>query len=343
MISSEAQLEAAIATAVRGVTDGATTTTIVRSALRVAVLRQDFIAQYWLGIELDGISKPTAGSGTEAARLRLQALVGAESADRQRSEALEALMDRRTSYDGSKAGVNSSPVAAIDAQVETMQRVYDEQVTPGMTPLDTGLAAIQRDKARATLLTPLAQYRTILARVTDAAYAYVLQVEADLLVGQLIPDAMAQGRSFVEREMPQRAPRAWEALQAAETRLAEGSEEALSQAAVSCRRTMKLLADALYPAGPPVKDEGGVERIVDDERWKNRLTQYVRDHMGTSKHAQLIGTNIDGLSARLNALDRLSSKGVHESLSAAEVESSVTWTFLLTADLLRIAVGESGE
>ncbi len=47
------------------------------------------------------------------------------------------------------------------------------------------------------------------------------------------------------------------------------------------------------------------------------------------------------LGARLKSLDSLASKGIHDDVTAAEAETCVVWTYLLAADLIRLADGTS--
>ncbi|WP_157811270.1 hypothetical protein [Microbacterium lacus] len=219
-----------------------------------------------------------------------------------------------------------------------MLKMYDEAITPGMTPLDTGLASIERDRVRAKLGPIIAEQQQILERIKTASFAYLIEVEAQILAGQDIPDAVAAGRSFVEAELGRRVPAALDALKSAQERLATGDHEALSQAAGSCRRTIKALADALFPPTSPTKTEDGLTVSLDDDHYRNRLIEYVRQEKRRSTHADLLISNLNVLSTRLKSLDDLASKGVHTRVSAAEAESCVSWTYMLAADLLRVAL-----
>ncbi|WP_431218879.1 hypothetical protein [Leifsonia xyli] len=336
-MDSATRIEAALNDGLAAVAAGASTSVMVRAALRVAVLRQDAPAELWLRLDLEGISKRTsANPRMTSAMSRMAAVMGTDAAEKARIEVLEAVMARRTFDREGKEVVMAHGIAELEAQTEAMRAIYDAPVTPGMTPLDTGMAALQRDKAQATLAPALLQQRTVLERLKDAAYAYLLDVEAELLAGQALPDVLAEGRAFVEAQLAIRAPAALEALSAAQDRLALGDAEAMSHAATSCRRAIKSLADALYPPGPPVTDDNGVARVMDDEHYRNRLTEYVRQNRGRSTHADLLASNLVTLGSRFKSLDDLASKGVHSDLSMAEADSCVTWTYMLAADLLRI-------
>jgi hypothetical protein len=72
-------------------------TELAQTALRVAVLRDDPLAESWLRLELDGVSR-TGPKSPEIAQChsRLAALVGTAEARVQISAVVEALIARRS-------------------------------------------------------------------------------------------------------------------------------------------------------------------------------------------------------------------------------------------------------
>lgn len=334
-VDVDARLDAALTDALQRASD-LPTSTLVRVALRVAVLRQDPLGEFWLRLELEGVTSSRTEKGKETLA-RLTALVGSEVADQQSGSEIAALVARREIEQDGRTGSLTMGVAELEGHVDSLHELFDEQVTPGMTPIDTGLAAINRDKVRATVAPALRGERAVLSRVREAAYGYLIEAEAELIRGQLIPDVLSQGHAFVESELALRAPLAREALSAADERLANGDVEAMSHAATSCRRAIKALADVLYPPSAPVVDDVGVSRVLDDEHYRNRLVEYVRQRRGKSTHADVLASNLAVLGTRLKSLDDLASKGVHTRVSRAEAQACVSWTYLLAADLLRIA------
>lgn len=338
-MEASARVAKAIDEALSAVAKNAPASVIMRAALRVATVRQDVLAELWLRAEIHGIS--AEDENRERAKdllTRLIALVGAEEATRRWSSTFDAVVARRTVTIDGKPMIMSASVAELELNLESLRTIHDTPITPGMTPLDTGLASLDRDKARTTLAPVLFERGSMLERIKDAAYTYVLEAEAQLIAGESVPDIIAQGRAFVEAELARRSPDALEAIRAAESRHGESERESASHAATSCRRAIKALADALYPPGPPVTGEDGVPRVMDDDHYRNRLTAWVLERRGRSTHADLIASNLTSLGARLKSLDDLASKGVHADLSSAEVESCVSWVYMLAADLLRIDV-----
>lgn len=314
-----------------------TGTQLVQTALRVAVLRDDPLAESWLRLELGGIAREGKKSPEiRECHARLAALVGTDKAREQVNNAVDALIDRRSSpLDGSDS-VQAHGIGELETLRKMTQALHDSPITPGMTPIDTGLASIDREKARATTTPLLMQQGMIIERIRQAAFDYMIRVESDLVRGQSVPDTIAQGRAFVDATLATTAPDALSALSSAQERLAQGDSESLSQAATSCRRAIKALADSLYPPSAPAHDDRGVARVLDDEHYRNRLVEYVRSNRGKSTHADLLASNIEALGIRLKSLDDLASKGVHAGIALPQAESCVRWTYMLAADLLRV-------
>ncbi len=308
---------------------------ITRAALRVAMLRQDTVAEFWLRMEVEGIDD-SSQDRNRALLARLTAQIGAEGAQRRWEVAAESFQTRRTMDLDGKRAVLAPSVAGLESSLSSLMTIHDDEIPFGMTPLDTGLAFLDRQKVRSTLSMPVSERRSMLERIKDAAYIYVLDAEAQILAGEAVPDSVARGRAFVEKELARVAPNALDALRAAEARSADHEREAVSQAATSCRRAIKALADALYPPGPPVTGDDGEVRSMDDDHYRNRLTTWVLQQRGRSTHADLLASNLLSLGTRLKSLDDLASKGVHADLSHAEVESCVSWVYMLATDLLRV-------
>jgi hypothetical protein len=80
---------------------------------------------------------------------------------------------------------------------------------------------------------------------------------------------------------------------------------------------------------------------MSDDRYKNRLTEYVRNNVEGRRQQQAVAQIVGDLSSRLNALDGLANKGVHAEVTQAEAEACVVWTYMLAGDIVRIADGTS--
>lgn len=156
-------------------------------------------------------------------------------------------------------------------------------------------------------------------------------------------DIFDRTRAAVDEHLNRIAPEALEKFKSAYRRVHEGDPESLSQALASCRRILKAVADAVYPAtGETVISLDENERTMSDDKYLNRILQAVSDALGKHGEAEVINATLKSLGERLKALDGLASKGVHAEVSQQEVDTCVIQTYLMVGDVLRIVSDKSG-
>lgn len=329
------RLLTAIDDALAAAASDAPASTVARLALRVAMLREDIVAQFWLRLELEGVgSTELADARRKPLQARLVALVGEAEAHQAWSDALEGFIARRTSHNDQNQVMGHS-AGTLELIVNRLQDALDEPSEAPLGSAERGATARTHERLQAEVESPILQNISILDRLRNAAYTYILEAEAAVIAGT-VPSAVARGQLFAEEMLARRAPDALEALRAAETNAASGNPEAASLSATSCRRAVKAMADALYPAGQPVVDDAGTKRSLDDQHSRNRLTQFVLDRRGRSTLADMLSSNIEMLGVRLKSLDDLASKGVHSSVTRNEIEACISSTWALATDVLRI-------
>jgi hypothetical protein len=333
--------------------DGVSISSLVRRASRVATLRRDFEDLVWLSLQavdmnpLSGASKdaPTAAQAA-LGRLRsnMSSVLSAADIERLVKQQLEKHIQLRTMTFGSNAGnIKGDSLGQLEQQLVEMERIYQEVApSPNLSAVDTFHAAKAADKARAEILPTTMDIKNILERVREAVWQYLMRTEAALQDGLSVSSVFTRAQDYINQALSKHAPEAAAAFVAAQERMADGNQEALSHALTSCRRVIKSLADALYPAtGLSVVGTDGISRVMSDDMYKNRLIQFVQSEIGKHGQSNVVKSSIETLAVRLKALDALASKGVHDKVSADEAETCVVWTYLMAGDLLRIADGSS--
>jgi hypothetical protein len=168
-----------------------------------------------------------------------------------------------------------------------------------------------------------------------------------LYFDERVSDIFEAHRAYVDARLQVVAPTAFEQLSSAYARRATDDTEARAQALMSCRRALKSVADALYPAtGETVTGADGKKREMKDDRFVSRLLQFVGDRasaLGTAQRS-VLSAQIGLLGKKLDGLKDLTSKGVHASATDAEVDHCIIQTYLTIGDILRlseVAVGGS--
>lgn len=322
---------------------GTTVTSHVRRAIRIASKRQDYVSLLRLYMEtLDLSTGKVHHSGLEEAKANLTALLGEEQAQaHQISAAVRHMQARQQSGDTDK--VFGQSIGQLEALLTQYDEIIESYKTPpeNLTPIDSYFVTKDYDSASAKLVPLRRELEDVIERVKQMVHDFLVDTEQQIESGQRRPHIFDRGREYIEQGLRSRAPDAFEKFQAAEGSLDRGEPEDLAHALASCRRMIKALADALYPpTGETITGEDGRERAMTDDAYRNRLLQFASERLG-STHNDLVKETMRSLGARLQRLNELSSKGVHDEVDRVEAETCVMWTYLTAADILRIADGTS--
>lgn len=325
----------------------ATVAASVRRASRIAALRKDYVNQLWLQWEMTDLAgtKTQKWQDPSIARVQgeLDSLLGVEAGRNEGARAYLQWEGNRTMEINGTPMVYATSVGQLEEQLRLAEAAHDEYTVPtGLTGGDLYYAQKQADGGRARLIPAIGTLRAILDRVRSAVYSFLVATETELEAGQPQAGLFVRAQAYLNDALAEYAPVALEQFVAAQERLYGGSPEDLAHALTSCRRMLKSLADHLYPpTNQVVVGVDGVGRKMSDDQYRNRLLEYVRQALGTHGHGEVLQKTLDGLGARLKALDALASKGVHANVTAPEAETCVVWTYLMAADLVRLADGTS--
>ncbi|MGV9678536.1 hypothetical protein ACWDSJ_24920 [Nocardia sp. NPDC003482] len=315
---------------------------LVRRAHRIAVQRHDVSAQVFFVAQLGEFAekgRPREDLG--ALRNTMIAQLGSDAAAAEFGRQIERYFASRRNNEGNVVGLSVDSIEARLEMIKTSYASYD-RVPRNLTQIDTYFVARDYDAAQAKLIAPLDEMKTILSRIRQSVHDYLVVAEDELMVGQTQSGFFDQVQAHTNQLLTKYAPEASKNFVAAQDRFADGNSEAISHAMTSCRRMIKSLADSLYPAtDKAVTGLDGIDRRMSDDAYRNRLLQYVREKVGKHKNGAVLQAIIAELGTRLNALDALSSKGVHADPSIDEARTCIAQTYMLAADLLSIAEGTS--
>lgn len=318
---------------------GTTVAALVRQAARIASLRHDYANQHLMQLELLDVAGRSA-KALHPISTKLITLLGRDEAQTVVRKNVEQWQRNRRVASGN---VNARSIAQIEQQLVELKRIYqDYEVPENLSAADSYHMAVEIDKQKATLVLLVQESSDIVERIRQSVHDFLLATETEINSGSAEGGVFERGLEYVRAQLAQRSPSALAKFKAAEDRLRDGSPEDLSQALTSVRRMIKELADVLYPAtGETIVGHDKISRVMDDAAYRNRLIQFVKDKLGKSDLSGVVSDTLRSLGTRLTNLDRLANKGVHSDVGAAEAETTVVWTFLLAADLLRIDDGTS--
>jgi hypothetical protein len=317
---------------------------LVRQAHRIAVLRHDYAAQVWFVLQQrDFTGKLQADKGP---LIELQAmlwtLLGNEAGQAEYVRQVTNYQASREMLD-QKGNIHGGSVDQLEGVLDQLQAaIQDKDLPANLTPVDAGLMLIDRDRANAKLIPQIGSINKILSTVRQSVHDFLIATEAELDAGREESSFFDQAQSRINSLLNTYAPDAAKNFVGAQDRLYSGEPDAVNQALTSCRRMIKSIADALYPAtGEEKPGADGIGRKMSDEAYKNRLLQFVQETVGKHRNGAALQAVIADLDKRLKALDALSSKGIHAEVSLAEAQTCVFQVYLLAGDLLAIAEGTS--
>jgi hypothetical protein len=294
---------------------------ILRKAIRVARLRNDFMNLWWLENE-----NQTIGSIQNILfeAKEIAPYLSEEQFKNIKQKYLLIYNEERQLLDDNTGAYLS--IEEIEAQIEHFSRFCsDDKVT-----MDTSTASYKASKNIVNL-------KSILSRVRQRVADFLNDAEKQLLFGQESADIFELNREYVDSMMLKLCPEALKMFTTAIERVHAGTEEARSHALTTCRRIIKALADTVYPATD--KEIIGIDkkkRKMSDDNYIARLWQFVSERSSGSRSGNLILSSVNDLGNRIDTLYRLSCKGVHEKVTDFEVNQSVIQMYILVGDILRL-------
>lgn len=318
-----------------------TVAALTRQCQRVASLRGDAVALSWLSLELADVANDFENKSEttrESLAARLFKTIPAQEAGVTWKVEYDGYVRRRTLPD--KQGANFRSVQQIEALVHMLREQEAAALVPppsGMHSYDLGKHVSEQTQGRLRLVESRIPMEAVLARIKDHLWEFLTETEYELTLGEATAETFDRLRSYVDIQLTMIAPPALDQFQAAYRRLKDGGSEDRAHALTSCRRVLKTMADELYPpSSEPVICFDGKTRVLDDGKFVNRLVQYVAETVGKHENGAVVQAALEDVSARLDALNALASKGVHAEVTTYEVDTCVVQTYLVVADVLRI-------
>jgi hypothetical protein len=300
-----------------------------RRALRIATLLDDRPAVVWLRRESEELTPDELT--VEYQSELLTSLVINDLGHLPRKQAFDIVMSGFGAY-CKRRMIDDSTIIAIPLQdIERHVELVESEAARLVNHVPSGLYQKVMEARMTTN-----KERALLGRTKDAIHGYLLSVEKRMVFETAVGDIFARVKQRVDAAVSVVSQEALDQFSSAYERLTAGDAEALSHALLSCRRILKSVADVVYPArSKPVTGSDGIERKLTDERYINRLLQFVSEQAGKHGSGEVLQANLSELGARLSALDALASKGVHASVTVGEVEVCIVQTYLAIGEILR--------
>lgn len=222
---------------------------LVRQAHRIAALRHDYAGQVWFEFQQRelGVSIPKDDPVLLGLRGKLIALLGEQAAQDEYLRQYRRFESSRKMFDSEN--IHPTSVDQLEDLLDQTQRAYDDmELPPNLTPIDAALMKQDQSSSRSKIVPTIVSLQGILSRVRQAVHDYLVATEAELDAGRDESSFLDQAQARINKLLNTHAPDAAAKFVAAQERITSGGEEDISHALTSCRRMIKSLADALYPA-----------------------------------------------------------------------------------------------
>lgn len=284
---------------------------IARKAGRLARLLDDVDASNWLQHE----------SGGYPPNLDAAASVAAVRSHREASTP--------GSYWTTALGTLELDIRTMSAEIEALAG-----------PLPAGdwayRISLDRTNQRGELRTAVTHRKALLDTVLGQVHRYAADRYQELRFGAAVETAFEVVRVDVDARITRLIPEGLPMLTAAFENAVSDQPEHWANAASTCRRLLKLAADALRPAGPDKVVPGRKPILMGDGNYINRLVDWISTSAKSETAAAMIVSDLEYLGRRLDAADAAGQKGAHDQVDQFDASRFITGTYLILGDLLRL-------
>lgn len=187
----------------------------------------------------------------------------------------------------------------------------------------------------------ITQNKDILSRIINWFYNYVLSSNYKLKYSKIV-DKIFDGRQTIIVDKLWADPKYNEIIKSIQNNLLSDNSNERANATHNCRRLLKQFADNIAPV-----DNNQLEIKIWtwkkektlklwDEQYINRLKNYIKTKSKSEKFQEIVGSTLDFIWNRLDAIYNASNKWTHADVSKNEAERYVIFTYLLIADILEL-------
>ena len=181
-----------------------------------------------------------------------------------------------------------------------------------------------------------------LAKSQAIIYRYVLAKHYELKFSGIADDVFTRIRSRVDSKIGTVIPEAVKKLTAIYENLRSENSEDWSNAAHGCRRLLQDLADAVFPATESVRTKVSntgqkLSIKLGKDNYINRILAFVEDSSHSERFSEIVGSQLEFLGDRLDAIFKAAQKGSHAAIvNKEEADRYVVYTYLLAGDILSL-------
>ena len=176
---------------------------------------------------------------------------------------------------------------------------------------------------------------------------YVYSIHYQLKFSSFASEVFSRIRERVDASIAELVPDAVRRLASIYENLRSENLEDWSNAAHSCRRILQDLADAIFPAQsePRITSYKGKDIAIDlgPENYINRIMAYIEDKMQSHTAKAIVGSDLNYLGNRLDAVAAGAQKGSHTDIvTQEEADRIVVHTYMILGEILSLQTASGG-
>jgi hypothetical protein len=255
--------------------------------------------------------------------------------------------DEKTGVENSYAYIQS--VGELEASLAAYQAALNAAQDPAVSisssnPHQYVYAPSGNAQQRISLLKEITANAGKLSSRRALIYNYVTEKYYELKFSQISSDIFSRIRERVDSTIGKQVPSAVNKLTAVYENLVSENPEDWSNAVHSCRRVLQDLADALFPPAADRETEKNNKTMkikLGRDNYINRLITYATDNSSSGRFIEIVGSQLNFLSDRLEAFFRAAQKGSHDVIATREeADRYVIYTYLIVGDILSLRTSD---
>ncbi len=235
-----------------------------------------------------------------------------------------------TNDDGKELNVLKIAVGELDPELEQGERlIQDMTIPPSMGEFDTAAFTDRYINQKVHIRLRIRAIQTIKERIRARCLNYAVRIERQLEAQRKTQSFLEQAQNYVNNYFNAHSEDVYTKLQKAAQLIDSDNPEDLSLLLTQVRRAIKAAADFFYPSSDQViKCSDGIERVLNDDRYMNRLQEFLTARLAKSSSRDLLRAELDHLAVFARRLNDVASKGVHATVSLSEAKQGLLGLYL---------------
>lgn len=239
-----------------------------------------------------------------------------------------------------KEYVFSDTIAELEVNLETEKLGINNMTTQGASVSGEWASVAMNNltssvsKHTASLIKNIGECNKKIGLLKGEYYKYVLNVNLELGFSKSAEDIFGKYRVLVDNKLSSIIGDSDEKLSAIYDRLSEDNKESWSQAADTCRKLFKSVANNLFEKMYPgydketVKVKSGKDVNITGDKYVNRLTVCL-DNID-----KLSNKHIEDTISWINKLNDRICNGVHNDITYREIQQIIIHTYICLGDII---------